>query len=66
MEKAQKVIVVLLVLAVLFSGVSIFVSYAVLNVDLPDGSTTGQSISEEGGGISLSIEKPPIVGEGLG
>jgi len=60
MDNTQRVIVVLLVLAILFSGISIFVSYAALNIDVP--RTSGGVVEESGGGISLSIERPPIQG----
>ena len=59
MNKSQKLIVMLLVLAILFSGVSIIVSFTALNIDIPRLGTS-KIIAESGGGISLTVEKPPV------
>jgi hypothetical protein len=64
MDRTQRIIVLLLVLAIVFSGISIIVSFTALNVDIPSRSS-GRVIGESSGGVSLTIEKPPILeGEG--
>ena len=57
MDKTQQIIIILLVLAILFSSISIFVVYSALNVDLPKKpAITGNDISRGNAGVNLFVE----------
>jgi len=56
MDKSKRVIVVLLVLAILFSVASIYISVSVSNLNLPRGGVSGNAVGNSGGGISLVVE----------
>lgn len=57
MEKTQKVIVVLLILAILFSVVSIVISLTAINVNIPDNiNRPANRNSANSGEIGLSVE----------
>ena len=66
MNSTQKIIVLLLILAIVFSAVSIFISFSALNlnIDLPRRGVAGQVSSSGASGISLFIEEPPERGDG--
>lgn len=56
MNKTQKIIVVLLVMAILFSATSIFISVGVSKLDYSDG-VSGRAVSNGGnGGIVFVVE----------
>ena len=57
MEKAEKIIVVLLILAIIFSGVSVVVNLVVLNADFSPGSWFSKSDSGKlNGNVNLFVE----------
>ena len=60
MEKTQRIVVVLLVLAILFSVVSIMISFGAFsvgnNVSGSQVSTTGNVVGGNSGGISFFVE----------
>ena len=67
MEKNQKVIVFLLILAILFSLLSIFISFSVSKIDLGSRSgVSGQASASGGGagGVTLFVEERPEVSSG--
>ena len=66
MDKTQKTIIALLILAMLFSGVSIFTSISILKVNIPKPDFTGEVVGEGSGSgvIGLVVKTNP--GEGLG
>ena len=55
MERANKIIVLLLVLAILFSIVSIAINLFAANITVPEVKTTASAVSNNGG-VSLVIE----------
>jgi biopolymer transport protein ExbD len=54
MNQTQKFIVMLLVLAILFSATSIFVSFSALNIDIPQRAVAGSGANS--GGVNLVVE----------
>jgi uncharacterized membrane protein len=61
MDKTQRIIVILLVLAILFSAISVLVSYSALNFRSPqeESGVSGQVTNTGSSGISLYVEEPP-------
>jgi|GEM_PF-3437384 len=55
MNNTQKIITVLLILAIVFSATSIFISLSVSNLEIPSKAITGKSV-DNGGGIKLFVE----------
>ena len=56
---SKKIIIILLILAILFSAISIYISFSALDINIPRRSVSGQASSAQGGGVSLYIETPP-------
>jgi len=57
MERTQKIIVLLLIIAILFSVFSIIIAINTSNVSIPKGNINAQAIGGEGsGGIRLIVE----------
>ena len=59
MDKTQRIIVILLILAILFSVASIFISFSVTNIKIPESNSppavTGQVAGESAGGLRLEV-----------
>jgi uncharacterized protein YprB with RNaseH-like and TPR domain len=65
MDRSQKVVVLMLVLAIIFSVVSIVISYNFANFDLDflkSRGVSGNVVDSSGGGIGLVVESPPQIG----
>ena len=56
MDNTKKVLFVLLILAIVFSVASIFISFSALNLDAPSGKTTGAVIGSGSAGVNLYVE----------
>ncbi len=57
MDKTQRIIIVLLILAMVFSAVSIYIGFSALNIRLPNASRGGSGGENSGfGGVSLVVE----------
>jgi capsular polysaccharide biosynthesis protein len=66
MDSTQRIIVVLLIMAILFSAASIVVSFSVFSdIDIPKTQISGQVVggSQGGGGLSLTVT-PSVEGGG--
>ena len=65
MDKTQRVVMVLLILVILFSVISIFVSLNVLEFVVPqEGVSEGVFSSGDFGGVDLVVESRPSSGGG--
>ena len=65
MEKTQKIIVALLILAIVFSVISIIVSMGALNVRAPESAkATGYSVDNTQGQVRLVVERNNLEGVG--
>jgi len=62
MDKAQSIIVALLIIAILFSVISVIINLNVSNIDLPKVKVVGRasSIDAGNGGIGLVVEENNI------
>ncbi len=58
MDNTKKVLFVLLILAIVFSVTSIFISFSALNLDIPNGKTTGAVVGSGSAGVNLYVEGP--------
>ncbi len=56
MDKTQKIVLALLILAILFSAISAFVSFQVLNLNVPYGKTSGNVVGAGSGTIDFVVE----------
>ncbi len=56
MDRTQTIVVALLIIAILFSAVSVFVSINATNFKIPQKQVTGQVVSGGNGGVGLAIE----------
>jgi uncharacterized membrane protein len=63
MERSNKIIVVLLVLAILFAVVSIAINLFAANITIPEIKTTGQVVSG-GSSVNIIIEGNNVGGGG--
>ncbi|NCO11849.1 hypothetical protein CO038_03455 [Candidatus Pacearchaeota archaeon CG_4_9_14_0_2_um_filter_39_13] len=63
MDKTQKIVTVLLILAILFSATSIFISVSISKLDIPDKVVSGRSV-DNGGGIMIYVEGENEEGSG--
>jgi hypothetical protein len=63
MERSHKIIVLLLVLAIIFSVVSIAINLFASNITVPD-RVTGQVVGDSGGGVSFVVERNNVEGAG--
>jgi biopolymer transport protein ExbD len=63
MNKTQRIVLVLLVLAIMFSVTSIFISFTALNFDFPSRSTSVPEVRDSGSPevmtIGLVVERNP-------
>ena len=59
MDKTKRMIVALLILAIVFSAMSIFISLAAFNLDIPRKGVSGQITDSGASGISIYVEAPP-------
>ena len=58
---------VLLILAILFSAASIFISFSALNLDVPQRGFAGQAIEgKDSGGLNLIVESSAASGGNAG
>lgn len=59
MDKTQSIIVALLIIAILFSVISIIINFSVSNINIPKAKVAGHASSIDAGnsGISLIVEK---------
>ncbi|MBS3064746.1 MAG: hypothetical protein J4472_02945 [DPANN group archaeon] len=59
MDKTQGIIVALLIIAILFSVISVIINLSVSNINIPKAKTAGQvsSIDAGNGGINLVVER---------
>ena len=55
MEKSQKVILVVLILAIVFSVFSILICVNLFDSDFP-ASSTGNAVEDSGGGVQFLVE----------
>jgi hypothetical protein len=62
MEKTQRIIVMLLAIAILFSFFSIVINLSVSNIDFPE-SVAGKVVDDDSAGVSLYVEKYSDEGE---
>ncbi len=63
MDRTQTIVVALLIIAILFSAVSVFVSINATNFKIPQKQVTGQVVSGGSGGVGLAIETSFSQGE---
>jgi len=60
MERTQKIIVLLLIIAILFSIFSIIIAINTSNISIPKGKVSAQVVNGEGnGGVKLVVENNP-------
>ena len=60
MERTQKIIIMLLIVAILFSVFSIIIALNTTNISVPKGRVNAQAVSGEGsGGVRLIVERNP-------
>jgi uncharacterized membrane protein YqiK len=55
-DKTQRIITLLLIIAILFSVFSIVISYNAAKIEIPNGSVSGKVIDESGGGVKFYVE----------
>lgn len=63
MEKTQKIVLALLVLAIIFSATSAFISFHVLNSEVPQ-KTSGNVVGGGRGTLDFFVESSSSVEEG--
>ena len=57
MNKTQKIIIAVLILAILFSSLSIFISFSAMKLYYPQKDISGRAVSSgNAGGIQLVVE----------
>ena len=64
MDRTQTIVVALLIIAILFSAVSVFVSINAANFKIPQKQVTGQVAGGGSGGVEFSVERSDL-GDGL-
>ncbi len=62
MDNTQRMILLLLVLAIMFSAISIYFSFSALNIEVPESNKnpTQGNVVRSSGGVGLIVEEPPV------